>query len=115
MWLDDILSCINSLEEARQINTKIDHIMKQRGLSLNKTKSVCIVLGSKKQRSKASEDMKINPLLCGSFETKEKEEYKWLGQILSSAGLADSVTKTIAEKEGKIRGACLEIVLIVND
>ena len=53
--------------------------------------------------------------MCGSFETKEKQQEKWLGQMLSAAGVADSVRKTVAYKEGKIRGACLEIVIIVND
>ena len=53
--------------------------------------------------------------MCGSFETKEKQEDKWLGQILSAKGLADSVARTVATREGKIKGACLEISLIVND
>jgi hypothetical protein len=54
-------------------------------------------------------------LFCGDVETKEKQEDRWLGQIISSAGLADSVAKTVATKEGKIRGACMEIAVIVND
>ena len=53
--------------------------------------------------------------MCGNFETKEKNQDKWLGQILSSAGLADSVLQTVISREGKIRGACLEISLIIND
>ena len=47
--------------------------------------------------------------------TREKSQDNWLGQILSSAGLADSVLQTVIAREGKIRGACLEIALIVND
>ena len=53
--------------------------------------------------------------MCGSFITKEKQQEKWLGQILSSAGLADSVDMTVKAKESKIRGACIEIALIIND
>ena len=34
---------------------------------------------------------------------------------MSSAGLADSVLQTVISREGKVRGACLEIALIVND
>ena len=56
-----------------------------------------------------------NPLLCGGIHTKEKVEDKWLGQIISSAGLTASVAKTVATKEGKIKGACLEIAIVVND
>ena len=43
------------------------------------------------------------------------DKFKWLGQILSTRGLADSVAETIQSREGKIRGACLEISQIVND
>ena len=34
---------------------------------------------------------------------------------MSSGGLADSVSCTVAAREGKIRGACIEITQIVND
>ena len=53
--------------------------------------------------------------LDSDFETKEKMEDKWLGQIISSAGLAASVARIVVTKEGKIKGACLEIAIIVND
>ena len=53
--------------------------------------------------------------MCGSIETKEKQEDIWLEQTISSAELADSVAKTVAHKEGKVRGACLEIVKIITD
>ena len=38
-----------------------------------------------------------------------------LGQVISSGGLAESVAATVEAREGKIRGACLEIAQIVND
>ena len=53
--------------------------------------------------------------MCGDFETKVKKKFKWLGQILSEGGLAQSVLATVEEREGKIRGACLEIIQIIND
>ena len=34
---------------------------------------------------------------------------------MSAAGLADCVSQTVAAREGKISGACLEIAVIVND
>ena len=89
--------------------------MKQRGLALNKDKSVCVVVGNKNQRIKTNDQIKSEPLLCGDFETKPKEEEKWLGQILSGVGLADCVEKTVAARTGKIKAACLEIIQIVND
>ena len=46
---------------------------------------------------------------------KIEDKIKWLGQVLSSGGLAKSVEETVAACEGKIRGACLEIAQVVND
>ena len=76
--------------------------MKERGLNLNKDKSVCIAIGSKKQKSEISKAMKESPLMCGDFETKEVEEEKWLGQIISASGLAESVSKTVDARIGKV-------------
>ena len=53
--------------------------------------------------------------MCGDIETELKESFKWLGQVLSSGGLSESVAATVEAREGKIRGACLEISHIMND
>ena len=62
-----------------------------------------------------TKSFQTNPLIFGKFETREKQEEKWLDQIISSAGLAASVPQTLAAKESRNKGACLEIVIIVND
>ena len=49
-------------------------------------------------------ELSINPLMCGEFETKVKEKFKWLRQILSEGGLAQSVVATVEESKGKIWG-----------
>ena len=46
---------------------------------------------------------------------KEEKVSKWLGQYLSSEGLVISVAETVKHRDGKIRGASLEIAQIVND
>ena len=115
MWVDDMLNATGDMKKARETNKKVDKLMKQRGLSLNEDKSICIIIGTKKQKQDATKEIAEEPLICGSFETKEKQEDKWLGQIISAKGLADSVARTVASREGKIKGACLEISIIVND
>ena len=115
LWLDDIINGAEQLDQARQVNQRVDFLMKQRGLCLNQEKSVCIIMGSKKQKKSATSELEKQPLMCGAFVTQEKSKDKWLGQILSSAGLADSVLQTVISREGKVRGTCLEIALIVND
>ena len=72
-------------------------------------------MGSRKQRRDISIELETDPLMCGDFETESKLSIKWLGQFLSSGGLAESVAATVEAREGKIRGACLEISQIVND
>jgi hypothetical protein len=76
---------------------------------------VFITVGNKVQRESVSTELQKNPLMCGNFETKEVEFEKWLGQLISAEGLADSVAKTVAAREGKIKAACLEIAQIVID
>ena len=115
MWVDDILNPCATVEQARQANTKINKIMKERCLNLNQKKSTCLVMGSKKQKQTISTELEKNPLKCGAFVTEEKQDEKWLGQYLSARGLAASVEKTVTEREGKIRAAGLEIMAIVED
>ena len=76
MFQDDLINVVEGLPQARIANEKVNTLMKQRGLALNKDKSVCVIMGTKKQRIKANEDLKIEPLICGDFETKPKEEKK---------------------------------------
>ena len=115
LFMDDIQNAAPGLEEARKANEKFDKLIKQRGLALNKDKTIFLVIGTKKQKEVISEQLKTNPMMCGTFEMKEKQYEKWLGQYISAQGLADSVAKTVEAREGKINGATQEIVEIVND
>ena len=102
MFQDDLVNGTEGLEQARETNRKVNCLVKERGLQLNKDKSV-------------RQQVKSDPLMCGNFETKEVQVEKWLGQMFSAQGLADSVAKTVAARTGKIKAACLEITQIVND
>ena len=50
MWMDDVMNTALDLDKARLVNQKVNILLKQRGLSLNEKKSVCIIIGSKKQK-----------------------------------------------------------------
>ena len=115
LFQDDFIHATTDIEKARKTNDKINKMIKERGLNLNKKKTVILNIGSKKQKQKLSKQLKENPVLVGETETKEVEEDKWLGQYLSSKGLADSVLKTIEAKEPKIKAAGLEIAAIIQD
>ena len=115
MYQDDLADGSDTIANARITNRRVDFLTKQRGLDLNRDKTVCILIGSKKQKEAAMQKLEEAPLMCGSFEMKVKQVDKWLGQYISSKGLADSVSEMVAAREGKIRGACLEVAQIVND
>ena len=53
--------------------------------------------------------------MCGDFVTKLVECDKWLGDYFHSGGLGESCMETIRQREGKIKGAALEIAVIVDD
>ena len=74
-----------------------------------------LIIGSKRQKLEATQELKDLPLLCGDFQTEEKEHEKWLGQYISAQGLAASVDKTVEAREGKIKAAGREIAAIVED
>ena len=115
IFQDDIIHGAGGIKEAHLANSKMDIVVKSLNLRLNQDKTVCLVMGSTKQKAKVKRELEAKPLMCGNFEIQLKAQFKWLGQILSSGGLSDSVSCTVAAREGKIRGACIEITNIVND
>ena len=58
MFQDDLANGSEGIMEARIANQKVDFLVKQRGLQLNRDKSVCIIAGSKKQKKEASAELK---------------------------------------------------------
>ena len=115
MWVDDMMNPARGLDDAREANRRVNNLMKERNLQLNQKKSVCIFIGSKKQKMEASRELEVQPLFCGDFITQEKQCEKWLGQQISARGLADSAAQTVEKREGKIKAAGREIADIVND
>ena len=115
LFQDDLLHCTEGVKEARIASRKIDIVLKQLNLRLHEDKTVCIVMGSTKQRQKIKMELQKQPLMCGSIDTKLKDKVKYLGQILSTNGLADSVAATVAAREDKILAACREIGQVISD
>ena len=115
MYQDDLIHVSKDVKEAREASEKINIVMKKLNLCLNKEKSVYLVMGSRKQAQDIEAELKENPLMCGNVAMKPKQTDKWLGQQLAAGGLSESVDATVAAREGKIKGAAMEIVAIVND
>ena len=43
---------------------------------------IILIIGAKEDVQKASKELENNPLMCGEFETKRRNEYKWVGQTM---------------------------------
>ena len=115
MFQDDLIHASTEVEKARKACQKMNLVMKKHALKLNKDKSVLIVMGSKNQKKDIIEELENNPITCGEVKMNIKDADKWLGQQLSTGGLAESVAATVEKREAKIKGAALEIATIVND
>ena len=53
--------------------------------------------------------------MLGESKILEKQEEKYLGDILSSEGLAKSVQCTVKDREGKVKGSIYELRAIIED
>ena len=115
MFMDDLIHSTRGVKEARRASCKVNILMKERALHLNQGKSTFIMYGTKRQKELMRAELEAEPMRCGDFIMEEKATDKWLGQMLSGEGLAESVAATVAAKEPKIKGACLEIARIAED
>ena len=112
---DDFENISSTVLEARVANLKLDTMVKEKRWSLIQDKSVCLVMGSLRQLEEVRQELEASPLLCGEFETKLVQCDKWLGDYLHSGGLGESCLETNRQREGKVKGAALEISDIVDD
>ena len=108
---DDIMIPVDSLENVRTVNVKVDLVMKMMQTKLNEDKSGYILMGPEEQVKEARERASINPIMCGQFKMKELQKEKWLGDQFTGS-LKQSVMATIKDREGKVRRASYEIVNI---
>ena len=56
-----------------------------------------------------NEELKANPLKLGTFSVNQKQSDRYLGQILHSDGVQASIDATIADREGRVKGAIFEV------
>ena len=93
----------------------MEAVMESKLLDFNHDKSVVIVMGSKKNKKDIEEEMKEHPLtLCGK-RMKTTTNEKYLGDIISSDGLAESVDATVLKRKGNAVTRILETKAVIED
>ena len=77
----------------------------------------CFMLFQMTRKSKPKLKTKINqrPLIYDNFNMKQSSEEKWLGDMVSDAGLSKSVEATVKSRYGQILSAIFEIKSVVED
>ena len=77
-------------------------------LKFNSAKSGYLLFGSKKKKWELMKELRTTPLkLCGEAMKQEKAA-KYLGDFLSEAGLADSVSTTVKKRKGMVSRAIFD-------
>ena len=66
-------------------------------------------------KSKARLEAEEDPVMLGKMTILEKQQEKYLGDILDSAGLTESVAATIRDRESKVKGSIYELRAIIED
>ena len=115
MFQDDLIHSTEGVKQARIASLKLNRVLKQLNWSLLEDKTVCLVMGTPKQKQLIKVELEKTPLMCGEIQMKLVDKVKWLGQMLSTDGLADSVDATVTAREGKIEAGSLKIAQIISD
>lgn len=69
----------------------------------------------KKIKNQIENEINQRPLIYDNFNMKQSSEEKWLGDMLSDAGLSKSVEATVKSRYGRILSAIFEIKSVVED
>ena len=88
--------------------------MKEKALLAHPDKTGYLILGSKKYQELTRKELESCAIDFDKFRLKEKKKDKYLGQVIQST-LADSALATVQDREGKIKGAAIEIKSIIGE
>ena len=97
LYQDDVARLANDLESAQMGNNRMETMAETKLLDFNLEKSFFIL---KKSRQELEKQLAVNPLqLCGA-NMKQEEQAKYLGDYMSSQGLAESISVTVKKRKG---------------
>ena len=81
IFQDDVFSLSKTVNAARASLQKVNSVMKQKRLTLNKGKTAYIFFGQQEKQDQIREALKLEPLICESFDVQKKQFDKYLGEI----------------------------------
>ena len=115
LFQDDISRLSTSVRGAQTGNTRMESVMETKLLDFNLEKSCVIVMGSRKQQKEIKEQLEQTPLtLCGKSMVNVQME-KYLGDMLCTAGLSESVHATVIKRKGQVISSILDTKAVIED
>ena len=93
----------------------MENVAETKLLDFNLEKSCYTIFGSNRRRQEIEEELRNTPLILGGKKMVKENSIKYLGDILSSKGLAESAESTINSREGLTKRAIYDIRSIIDD
>ena len=116
LFQDDVSRLCDDPVSVQMGNNKMEAMAEIKLLDFNMDKSCLMVIGKKK---KVREDMENklaeNPPLLYGKKMKQVKVEKYLGEQISSGGLAESVTATVNKRTGRVLQSIFEIRTMIDD
>jgi hypothetical protein len=114
-YIDDVSRSSHDTSSARAGNAKFSSLAAEKQLSYHPKKSCYLVFGSEMYKATVNMETDEEPIMLGKVKLTEKTEEKYLGDVLSSLGLAESVEATVKERAAKITGSIYELRALIED
>ena len=115
LFQDDVAKVSGDVFAAQAGNLKMEQVLESKLLDFNLDKSVFLVIGTAKQKSKIHERLKETPLKMCNNLMKQTTKYAYLGEVLSEDGNSVSVLETIKKRQSNVYHLIFEIKSIIED
>ena len=113
-YQDDVGTMCTNVDMAKNQAEKLSNMLKEKTLQAHPDKSGILIIGAKKYQKKVQSEIKDNQISLYGFVLKTKLSDKYLGQIFSF-DISSSALATVRSREGKLKGAAIEIKSIIED
>ena len=116
LFQDDVSRLCDDPVSVQMGNNKMEAMAETKLLDFNMDKSCLIVIGKKKKvRGDMENKLAQNPPLLYGKKMKQVKVEKYLGEQISSGGLAESVTATVNKRTGRVLQSIFEIRTMIDD
>ena len=113
-YQDDVGTMCTNVDMAKNQAEKLSNMLKEKTLQAHPDKSGILIMGAKKYQQKVQSEVEKTKIRLNGFVLKTKISEKYLGQIFSS-DISSSALATVRYREGKLKGAAIEVRSIIED